>query len=40
MRREHRAIVDAILKRERAAEKAMIEHLHSVGFDYIAKGSR
>lgn len=41
MRREHRAIVDSILKREAAAaEKAMIEHLHSVGLDYIAKGSR
>ena len=41
MRREHRAIVDAILKREAAAaEKAMIEHLHSVGLDYIAQGSR
>jgi len=41
MRREHRAIVDAILKREAAAaEKAMIEHIHSVGLDYIAKGSR
>jgi GntR family transcriptional regulator, transcriptional repressor for pyruvate dehydrogenase complex len=41
MRREHAAIVDAILKRQSdVAEKAMLDHLHSAGLDFISEASR
>jgi GntR family transcriptional repressor for pyruvate dehydrogenase complex len=41
MRRDHQAIVSAILKRQAdAAEKAMVEHLNSVGLDLITEESR
>lgn len=41
MRREHAAIVEAILKRQSdAAEKAMLDHLHSAGLDFISEASR
>ena len=41
MRNSHKAIVEAILKRQAdAAERAMIEHLHSVGMDFIREASR
>jgi len=41
LRRDHRAIVEAILKRQAdAAEKAMIDHLNSVGLDFITEASR
>ena len=40
LRRDHRAIVDAILKRQAdAAEKAMIDHLHSVSLEFISEAS-
>jgi GntR family transcriptional repressor for pyruvate dehydrogenase complex len=41
IRRDHRAIVEAILRRQaREAEKAMTEHLQSAGVDYITDSSR
>jgi DNA-binding FadR family transcriptional regulator len=41
MRNSHKAIVEAILKRQAdAAERAMIDHLHSVGMDFIREASR
>lgn len=40
LRREHNAIVEAILKRQAdCAEKAMIEHLNSAGLDFISEAS-
>ncbi|MCL5742446.1 MAG: GntR family transcriptional regulator, partial [Acidobacteria bacterium] len=40
MRREHKAIVESILKRQSdAAEKAMLDHLHSAGLDFISEAS-
>lgn len=40
LRRDHKAIVDAILKRQAdAAEKAMIDHLHSVSMEFISEAS-
>jgi DNA-binding FadR family transcriptional regulator len=41
MRQDHKAIVEAILKRQAdAAEKAMIDHLNAVGLDFISEASR
>jgi GntR family transcriptional regulator, transcriptional repressor for pyruvate dehydrogenase complex len=41
MRMEHKAIVEAVLMRSAdAAEKAMVDHLHSVGLDYLSEGAR
>lgn len=41
MRSSHKAIVEAILKRQAdAAERAMTEHLHSVGLDFIREANR
>lgn len=41
MRNSHKAIVEAILKREAGdAERAMIDHLHSAGMDFIREASR
>ena len=41
MNQDHRAIVEAILKRQAdAAEKAMTEHLNSVGLDFISEATR
>ncbi len=41
LRREHKAIVDAILKRQAdAAEKAMIDHLHAVSLEFISEASK
>lgn len=41
MRRDHRNIVEAILKRHAdGAEKAMTDHLHSVGLDFISEAAR
>lgn len=38
MRNSHKAIVEAILKRQAdAAERAMIDHLHSVGMNFISE---
>ncbi len=38
MCREHDAVVDAVLKRQpEAAERAMMEHLNSVGLDFVAE---
>lgn len=40
MRDSHKAIVEAILKRQAdAAAQAMIDHLHNVGMDYIREAS-
>lgn len=40
MRREHRAIVESILKRQSdAAERAMLDHLHSAGLDFVSEAS-
>lgn len=40
MRREHSAIVDAILKRQAdSAEQAMMKHLNSAGLDFISEAS-
>lgn len=41
MRNSHKAIVEAILNRQAdAAERAMIDHLHSVGMDFIREANR
>jgi len=41
VRSSHKAIVEAILKRQAdAAERAMIDHLHSAGMDFIREASR
>ncbi len=41
MAEDHRQIVDALVRREPAgAERAMMEHLHHVGFDLIATRKR
>jgi GntR family transcriptional repressor for pyruvate dehydrogenase complex len=41
IRRDHKAIVDAILKRQAdAAEKAMVDHLHTVSLEFIAEASQ
>ena len=41
MRRDHRAIVEAIFKRQAdAAELAMTEHLNTMSFDVISEASR
>lgn len=41
MRKDHRAVVEAILKRQAdAAEKAMIDHLNSAGLDFISEAAR
>jgi DNA-binding FadR family transcriptional regulator len=41
MRRGHRAIVEAILKRQAdVAERAMIDHLQNVGINFIREASR
>ncbi len=41
MLNDHRAIVEAIVKREaQVAEQAMLEHLHTVGLDLIADRKR
>lgn len=41
MSKDHRAIVDAIIKGEaEAAERAMLEHLHNVGLDLISDRKR
>ncbi len=41
MAKDHRAIVDAIIKGEaEAAERAMLEHLHNVGLDLISDRKR
>ena len=41
MRASHRAIVEAILKRQAdVAEKAMIDHLHTAGMNLIREAKR
>jgi GntR family transcriptional regulator, transcriptional repressor for pyruvate dehydrogenase complex len=41
MRRDHRAIIEAVLKRQAPeAEKAMNDHLQSTAMDYILESSR
>jgi GntR family transcriptional repressor for pyruvate dehydrogenase complex len=41
LRQDHKAIVEAILKRQAdAAEKAMIDHLNAAGVDFISEASR
>jgi len=41
IRKDHKAIVESILKRQAdAAEKAMIDHLNAVGLDFISEVSR
>ena len=39
MHRDHRAIVDGILRREpEAAQQAMLDHIHTIGMDLITEG--